>query len=60
MTKTFFQLKAELEARRCPTCDGLGKYDDLEPGDIMGNICICQYCKGTGLTPWTTRPDSND
>lgn len=32
--------------RDCPTCKGIGKLDDAEPGDISFNSWTCPTCKG--------------
>lgn len=40
---------AALEARKCPTCGGLGRCNDVEPGDIAYREWACPSCKGTGL-----------
>lgn len=42
-------------ALKCPTCDGLGEYDDAEPGDISFNTVKCSPCKGTGFKDGQTR-----
>jgi hypothetical protein len=46
---TYEQLATELEARKCPSCGGLGTKDDAEPGDIAFRAWKCLPCKGTGL-----------
>lgn len=37
-----------LKSHACPDCRGLGKQNDLEPGDISYNEWKCPPCKGTG------------
>lgn len=43
--------KAQVKKDRCETCLGIGTCDDLEPGDIGGNMWTCEECKGTGIRP---------
>jgi len=38
-----------LDAKKCKMCDGTGKINDAEPGDIFYNIYVCSTCKGTGI-----------
>lgn len=42
-------LVSEVESLKCPTCSGLGEYDDAEPGDISFRVFHCTICKGTGF-----------
>ena len=49
ITKMQYQeLKDRLKELQCPTCGGIGEYDDAEPGDISMNTYVCGHCKGTG------------
>lgn len=43
------KLKDDLEKLKCTNCNGSGKVDDAEPGDISFNECTCTSCRGTGL-----------
>lgn len=48
MTK-FLDLKEKVDSLRCPTCHGLGEYDDAGIGDITFNTYRCSPCRGTGF-----------
>lgn len=46
---TYQDEKRKLEARKCKTCDGIGKCDDADFGDIWFREWDCADCNGTGL-----------
>lgn len=49
MENAFEKAKRNLEKRKCATCHGSGKLDDMEPGDISYNEWVCPDCNGTGF-----------
>jgi DnaJ-class molecular chaperone len=49
MESKYQGLLAELEARKCQSCDGSGRIDDAEPGDTSFLEWTCGACRGTGL-----------
>ena len=45
-----YQKAAEaLDNKKCPVCDGLGKCNDADLGDIYYNEWTCKSCQGTGV-----------
>ncbi len=51
----FQNLIDEVSSLKCPTCGGLGEYDDADFGDIAFNIYRCTACKGTGFKDGQSR-----
>lgn len=45
----FHNLLDEIRSKKCPTCDGLGAYDDADFGDTSFCSFKCTACKGTGF-----------
>lgn len=41
--------KAQLKKDKCKGCDGIGKCDDADFGDISCNEWECPECKGSGI-----------
>lgn len=50
----YHQAKADLEARKCKTCSGLGTCDDAHSCDIYYNEWTCRECNGSGFAPGAT------
>jgi DnaJ-class molecular chaperone len=51
----FQNLIDEVSSLKCPTCSGLGEYDDAGFGDIFFNTYRCTACKGTGFRDGQSR-----
>lgn len=42
-------LTKKLDEVRCQTCQGRGKLNDAEPGDMYANEWECPDCNGSGI-----------
>lgn len=44
------QLRAEAkkQLKKCPMCNGIGRCNDADLGDISFNEWVCENCNGTG------------
>lgn len=45
------ELNKNLKKLKCIDCEGRGKQDDADLGDMYYNEWTCETCKGTGLKP---------
>lgn len=45
----YYDAYGELAEAQCTKCQGSGKCDDADPGDISFREWTCPSCKGTGL-----------
>lgn len=48
---TYKELKKKFKKLKCIDCEGSGKQDDADLGDMYYNEWTCETCKGTGLKP---------
>lgn len=51
MTSKYEEALKELKNKRCETCNGSGKQDDADLGDISFNTWTCTTCNGSGFNP---------